>query len=94
MSGCAAPGCEKGVGVKATGLCRNHHLQLRHEGAFRDGGTRPRTFEESFPGLVGKGNFRDTGCEVSRLCQACPLPLCKEELTPYELAAARMRRAS
>jgi hypothetical protein len=28
-------------------------------------------------GLIGRGHFRDTGCEVAPSCLACPLPICR-----------------
>ena len=37
---------------------------------------------------IGTGNYADTGCEVSPLCEACPLPKCKHDLTPAELWAS------
>ena len=40
-------------------------------------------------------HFQDTGCEYSPRCQTCPLPKCKHEMSPRELAQLRFnpRRA-
>ena len=32
--------------------------------------------------LVGRGNYRDTGCDIAPACLSCPLPRCRYDMPP------------
>ncbi|KKL55940.1 hypothetical protein LCGC14_2250390 [marine sediment metagenome] len=44
--------------------------------------------------MIGRGNFRDTGCSIAPSCLECPLPACRYEEKELRNAAIRALRAA
>ena len=32
--------------------------------------------------LIGRGNYRDTGCDIAPACLSCHLPVCRYDMPP------------
>lgn len=94
-------GCEvrrENLGACTGGVCHNKAVYLWsqmcrscHKAAH--GKVRHRDRGEEILSQIGSGNYADTGCDVSASCLRCPLPLCKYELTAYELDMVQGRMA-
>jgi len=42
-------------------------------------------------GRVERGRYKDDGCEYAPSCLDCPLPKCRHDMTPKELADLLLR---
>ena len=84
---CSAGGCHNKAVYLWSRMCRSCHK------AAHGNHSRQRDQGEEILSRIGSGNYADTGCDVSASCLRCPLPLCKYELTAYELDMVQGRMA-
>ena len=40
--------------------------------------------------MIGRGNYRDTGCSIAPKCLECPLPQCRYD-DPYDFVGKEVR---
>lgn len=84
---CTAGGCHNQAIYLWSRMCQRCHREAHADRA------RRRDPDTEFLGNIGKGNYVDTGCEVSPLCLRCPLPMCRYEMTADELDMVQARMA-